>query len=57
LVPLDRYTLDLLRKFLVRRHKVAGWGTRQFGYQYLYEESSLVRLQDRRRVSRPQALT
>ena len=53
---LDRYTLDLLRKFLVRRHKVPGRGTRQFGYQYLYEELSLVRLQDRRRVSRPQAL-
>ena len=53
---LDRYTLDLLRKFLVRRHKVPGRGTRQFRNQYLYEELRLVRLQDRRRVSRTQAL-
>jgi hypothetical protein len=53
----DRYTESLLRKFLVRRHKVPGRGTRQFSNRYLYEDLGLVRLQDRRRVSRSQALT
>lgn len=53
----DRYTESLLRKFLVRRHKVPGRGTRQFSNRYLYEGLGLVRLQDRRRVSRSQALT
>jgi RNA-directed DNA polymerase len=52
----DRYTESLLRKFLVRRHKVPGRGTRQFSNRYLYGGLGLVRLQDRRRVSRPQAL-
>ena len=53
---LDRYSSALLRKFLVRRHKVPGRGTRQFGYRYLYEDLGLVRLQDRRQVSRSHAL-
>jgi RNA-directed DNA polymerase len=53
----DRYTESLLRKFLVRRHKVPGRGTRQFSNRYLYGDLGLVRLQDRRRVSRSQALT
>jgi RNA-directed DNA polymerase len=52
----DRYTSDLLRKFLVRRHKVSGRGTRQFREQYLYETLHLVCLQDRRRVSRSHAV-
>ncbi|MEX2508339.1 MAG: group II intron reverse transcriptase/maturase [Homoserinimonas sp.] len=54
---LDRYTTDLLRKLLVRRHKVPGRGTRQFSYRYLYEDLGLVRLQDRRQVPRSHALT
>lgn len=52
----DRYTESLLRKFLVRRHKVPGRGTRPFSNQYLYGDLGLVRLQDRRRVSRSHAL-
>jgi len=53
----DRYTEALLRKFLVRRHKVPGRGTRPFSNRYLYGDLGLVRLQDVRRVSRSQALT
>jgi RNA-directed DNA polymerase len=53
----DRYTESLLRKFLVRRHKVPGRGTRQFSNRYLYADLGLVRLQDRRQVSCSQALT
>jgi RNA-directed DNA polymerase len=52
----DRYTADLLRKFLVRRHKVPGRGTRRFSEQYLYEKLGLVCLQERRRVSRSHAV-
>ncbi|MBI4520326.1 MAG: hypothetical protein HY701_05790 [Gemmatimonadetes bacterium] len=52
----DRYSSELLRKFLVRRHKVPGRGTRRFRYRDLYEDLGLVRLQDRRRVSRSHAL-
>jgi len=52
----DRYTEDLLRKFLVRRHKVPGRGTRPFSSRYLYSELGLVRLRDRRLVSRSHAL-
>jgi RNA-directed DNA polymerase len=52
----DRYTADLLRKFLVRRHKVPGRGTRRFGEPYLYEKLGLVCLQNRRRVSRSHAV-
>jgi RNA-directed DNA polymerase len=52
----DRYTSDLLRTFLVRRHKVPGRGTRRFREQYLYEKLHLVCLQDRRRVSRSHAV-
>jgi len=53
----DRYTEALLRKFLVRRHKVPGRGTRPFSNRYLYEDLGLVRLQEGRRVSRLHALT
>jgi RNA-directed DNA polymerase len=52
----DRYTADLLRKFLVRRHKVPGRGTRRFREQYLYETLGLVCLQSRRRGSRSHAV-
>jgi hypothetical protein len=52
----DRYTEALLRKFLVRRHKVPGRGTRPFSNRYLYENLGLVRLQTSRRVSRSQAM-
>lgn len=53
---LDCYSSALLRKFLVRRHKVPGRGTRPFSNRYLYEDLGLVRLQDHRRVSRSHAL-
>ena len=53
----NRYTATLLRKFLVRRHKVPGRGTRRFSDQYLYEELGLVRLRTPRQVSRSHALT
>jgi RNA-directed DNA polymerase len=52
----DRYTSDLLRKFLVRRHRVPGRGTRRFGGQYLYETLGLVSLRKRRQVLRSHAL-
>jgi RNA-directed DNA polymerase len=52
----DRYTEALLRKFLVRRHKVPGRGTRQFSNRHLYEDLRLMRLRDRRRMSRSQAM-
>ncbi len=53
----DRYAEVLFRRFLVRRHKVPGRGTRPFSYRYLYEELGLVRLGDRWRMSRLHALT
>jgi RNA-directed DNA polymerase len=53
---LDRHTESLLRKFLVRRHKVPGRGTRPFSNRYLYGDLGLVRLQDRRKTSRSHAL-
>jgi RNA-directed DNA polymerase len=53
----DRYTETLLRSFLARRHKVPGRGTRRFSDRYLHEKLGLVRLGDRRRVSRLHALT
>ena len=53
----DRYTEALFRQFLVRRHEVPGRGTRPFSNRYLYEELGLVRLGDRRRMSRLHALT
>jgi RNA-directed DNA polymerase len=53
----DRYTEALFRRFLVRRHKVPGRGTRRFSNRYFYEELGLVRLGDRRRMSRLHALT
>jgi len=53
----DRYTEALFRQFLVRRHKVPERGNRPFSNRYLYEELGLVRLDDRRRMSRLHALT
>lgn len=53
----DRYTETLLRSFLARRHKVPGRGTRRFSDRYLHEKLGLVRLGDRRRVTRLHALT
>jgi RNA-directed DNA polymerase len=52
----DRYATARLRSFLVRRHKVPGRGTRRFSDRYLHEKLGLVRLEDRRRVSRSHAL-
>jgi RNA-directed DNA polymerase len=48
---LDEYTCMLLRKFLVRRHKVSGRGTRRFGNQWLRSNLGLVRLYQRRQVA------
>lgn len=48
---LDEYTCMLLRKFLVRRHKVPGRGTRRFSNQWLRSELGLVKLEGRRRVA------
>jgi len=53
---LDRYSSALLRKFPGAATQGPGRGTRQFGYRYLYEDLGLVRLQDRRQVSRSHAL-
>lgn len=47
----DAYTCDLLRQFLVRRHKVPGRGTRRFKDQYLREQLGLVKLSMRRQVA------
>lgn len=41
---IDLYTCALLRKFLVRRHKVSGQGIRRFSYHFLYEELGLMQL-------------
>jgi RNA-directed DNA polymerase len=51
----DQYSTALLRSFLVRRHKVPGRGTRRLSDRYLHESLGLVRLQDRRQVSRSHA--
>ena len=37
----DRYVTDRLRRFLVRRHKINGRGTRQFPNRRLYQEYGL----------------
>lgn len=52
----DHYTCTLLRKFLVRRHKVPGRGTRRFSDQWLRAELGLVQLGGRRRVALSHAL-
>lgn len=53
---LDEYTCMLLRKFLVRRHKVPGRGTRRFGNQWLRANLGLVQLYRRRQVAPSHAL-
>jgi RNA-directed DNA polymerase len=53
---LDEYTCMLLRRFLVRRHKVPGRGTRRFGNQWLRSNLGLVQLYQRRRVAPSHAL-
>jgi RNA-directed DNA polymerase len=52
---LDEYTRMLLRKFLVRRHKVSGRGTRRFSDQWLREQLGLKSLYVRRTVALPHA--
>ena len=52
---LDVYTCMLLRKFLVRRHKVPGRGTRRFSDQWLRAQLGLVQLSGRRTVALPHA--
>src|SRR6516165_3149818 len=41
----DRYVYERVRDFLVRRHKVAGRGTRRFSYDTVYGELGLLRLE------------
>jgi RNA-directed DNA polymerase len=41
----DRYVYERLRDFLVRRHKVAGRGTRRFSTDIVYGELALLRLE------------
>ncbi|HSJ75080.1 MAG TPA: group II intron reverse transcriptase/maturase [Gemmatimonadales bacterium] len=48
---LDVYTCMLLRRFLVRRHKVPGRGTRRFSDQWLREQLGLRQLYTRRKVA------
>jgi len=48
---IDNYAADMLRRFLVRRHKVSGRGTQRFSYDRLHNELGLIRLRDRRRWS------
>jgi RNA-directed DNA polymerase len=48
---LDEYSCMLLRKFLVRRHKVPGRGTRRFGNKWLRSNLGLVQLYRRRQVA------
>ena len=48
---LDEYSCMLLRRFLVRRHKVPGRGTRRFGNQWLRANLGLVQLYQRRQVA------
>ena len=40
----DRYVYERVRDFLVRRHKVAGRGTRRFSYETVYK-MGLLRLE------------
>ena len=53
---LDEYSCILLRRFLVRRHKVPGRGTRRFGNQWLRANLGLVQLYQRRQVAPSHAL-
>jgi RNA-directed DNA polymerase len=41
----DRYVYERVRDFLVRRHKVAGRGTRRFSCDIVYGERGLLRLE------------
>ena len=41
----DRYTYDRVRDFLVRRHKMAGRGSRRFSHEKVYRELGLLRLE------------
>jgi transposase InsO family protein len=41
----DRYVYERVRDFLVRRHKVAGRGTRRFSTDIVYGELALLRLE------------
>jgi RNA-directed DNA polymerase len=41
----DRYVYERVRDFLVRRHKVAGRGTRRFSLDVVYGERGLLRLE------------
>lgn len=46
----DTHTRHRLRRWLCRKHKVPGSGTRRFPDQRLHDEFGLVSLQDRRRI-------
>src|ERR1700739_277982 len=42
---IDRYVYERVRDFLVRRHKVAGRGTRRFSFDVVYGEGGPLRLE------------
>ena len=44
---IDTHTRQRLRRWLCRKHKIAGTGTSRFPGQYLYEELALVQLAPR----------
>ena len=41
----DRYVYERVRDFLVRRHKMAGRGTKRFSCDVIYGERGLLRLE------------
>lgn len=49
----DRYVYERVRDFLVRRHKVAGRGTRRFSTDIVYGELVLLRLERLPRTAPP----
>jgi RNA-directed DNA polymerase len=54
---LDRHAEELLRAFLVRRHKVRTRGTRRFDLKCLHETLGLIRLRNRRSLTPSHALS
>jgi RNA-directed DNA polymerase len=49
----DRYVYERVRDFLVRRHKVAGRGSRRFSIDFVHDELALLRLERLSRTAPP----
>jgi len=49
----DYHVYHSVRRFLVRRHKVATHGTRRFSYEAVYGELGVFRLNPRRQDTKP----